>query len=244
MLSFPKASGRAVTGETVRLFQDADGDTLRVGRSPARRVLLCVVVLSSLAQEARSLSLGRPVHLRSSPQLPSRSSSGCPAFLTAPRLPQSSSWAAGDPRPVCRRSPRVPHAAPQRVLPVALVSRGITSDPRNSPWTLHASGGLVFHPPSHFPVLHELELSAVVFCNPARAFVLNASVFSPIQVGGRALRPRCRSTMRNGTRNWRSCAASKRPTGARSTSRTATRSGRGSCSGPHSRCDHSPPRDG
>ena len=150
----PKLSGRAATGESVRLVHHADGDTLWAGRSPARRVLLCVAVLSSLAQEVRSLSFGRSLQLRSSPQLPPRSSSGWPAFLTAPRLPQSCSWAAGDPLALCRRSPWIPHAAPQRVLLVALVSRGITSDPRNSPWTLHASGGPVCHPPCLFPVRH------------------------------------------------------------------------------------------
>ncbi|KAJ1472545.1 hypothetical protein T484DRAFT_1839932 [Baffinella frigidus] len=79
------------------------------------------------------------VQLRSSPQLPPR---GWPAFLTAPHLQQSWTGAPGAPLPCCRRSPQAPNAAPQRVLPVALVSLGITYNPRNVPWALHASAGV------------------------------------------------------------------------------------------------------
>ena len=68
---------------------------------------------------------------------------GWPAFLTAPRVPQSS-WAVGAPFPCFKRSP---WAASQRDLPVALVLRGIASDPRSVPWALHASGGQVLLPP-------------------------------------------------------------------------------------------------
>ncbi|KAJ1486856.1 hypothetical protein T484DRAFT_1890083 [Baffinella frigidus] len=132
MLAFPKA-------QTLRLglrVHCATGpDTLCAGRSQARRVLFCAVLLGSLAPEAGSISPGGSLELL--PVFPNLSRGGWPAFLTAPRLPQTS-WSAGAPLPWCRRSPRGPNAAPLRVLPVALVSRGIISDPRNVPWALHA----------------------------------------------------------------------------------------------------------
>ena len=118
--------------------QDASGGgILLVRRSPVRRLLFCVVLVSLLVQEARALSSGLSL------QIPPRST----AFLTAPRFPQFSSWAAGASLPLCRRSPQVPNAAPLRVIPVASVSRGFTSDSRNEPWALHASGGTVLQPP-------------------------------------------------------------------------------------------------
>ena len=175
MLPFPKVSGWAATGEAVRLMQDADSDTLWVGRSCVRRVLFCGVVLTLLLQEVQSLSSGRSLQLRSSPQLPQRSSSGWSAFLTAPRLPQFCSWAAGNLLPLCRRSPWIPHAAPQRVLLVALVSRDITSSPLNM--TLHASGGPVRQPPCLFPFPHKFALFAVVLCDPASVFFVCISAF-------------------------------------------------------------------
>ncbi|KAJ1482958.1 hypothetical protein T484DRAFT_1951024, partial [Baffinella frigidus] len=122
MLSFPKAWGPARLA-----LQDAtDGGTLWAGRSQARRGL---VLVGSLAPAAGSLSSGRSLQLRSSPKLPR---GGWPAFLTAPRPPQHS-WAAGAPLPWFSRSPR---AAPPQVLPVGLVSRGVTSTT-----SLHASAG-------------------------------------------------------------------------------------------------------
>ncbi|KAJ1467830.1 hypothetical protein T484DRAFT_2317421, partial [Baffinella frigidus] len=115
MLAFRKALGRAATG-AMRFALRVQADTLCAGRSPARRGL---VLVGSLAPAAGPLSSGRSLQLRSSPKLPR---GGWPAF-PAPRPPQSA-WAAGAPLPWSSRSPR---AAAPRVLPVGLVSRGITS---------------------------------------------------------------------------------------------------------------------
>jgi hypothetical protein len=109
-------------------------------RAATAAALLCVVPISSLAQEAHSLSFGQ---IWSSGE---GSLVGRPAFLLAPRLPSFLG---------CWQISRVPNVAPPGVtgvLPVVLVSRGITSDPRNEPWSLHASGG---------PVLHRLFLHAL-----------------------------------------------------------------------------------
>ena len=127
MLAFPKALGRAVRlGAT-------DVETRWLGRSNTRRVLFCVVLFGSLAPEAHSLSSGQSLQIRSSPNRPR---GGWPAFLTAPRLPHTS-WGSAAPPPVCRRSTQAANSAPP-LLPVALLSFGITSDPRKVPWALHA----------------------------------------------------------------------------------------------------------
>jgi hypothetical protein len=144
------------SGRSSLKVQDSDGDNLWVGRSSARRVLLFVVLSSSLAPESHATLSGCSLQLPSSP-VAARNAGGWPAFLVAPHLPLWSGAlpqrsAAGSPLPVCRRSPWAPHAAPPRLLPVSLVSRGTTPDPRNVPWTLQASAGPVLSP--HFFSLH------------------------------------------------------------------------------------------
>ena len=145
MMAIPKASERAAkrSGRLSLRVQDSGDDSRWEGWSSARRALLYAAIFGSLAQEARALPSGRSLQPPSSPQLFPRRllHPGLPAFLTAPCLPQFSSWAAGAPLQLCRSSPRVPIAAPLLVMAAALVSRGITSDSRKVPWDLHASGG-------------------------------------------------------------------------------------------------------
>jgi hypothetical protein len=132
MLASQKASGRAV-----RLAQGVtDVETRWLGRSNARRVLFCIVLLGPLAPEAQSLPFGQSLQIRSSQNLPR---GGWPAFLTVPRLPHTS-WGGAAPLPLCRRSLRGTNAAPPRVLLVALLSRGIIVL-RKVPWALHAVAG-------------------------------------------------------------------------------------------------------
>jgi len=197
--------------------------------------MLLVVFLSSIAR-ACSMPSVPYFQLRSSPQLPPRS----PAFLTAPRLQQSFLWAPGAPLPWCRRSPWIANAAPPRARPVALVSHGITSGLRNVPWALHASGGIQFcslHVSSRCPYT-ELALSAFVLCDAKRVRSPEMTC-PPMQAGGRALGQK--RMIPSGTSGWRSCAATKRPTGARPRSRRETRIGGSSGSGARSRHEYAPP---
>ena len=203
MLAPLKESERAATGNgrwALRVQHATDGDSLSIGGRGGRRgqFLLFAVLISSLAQESRALPSGRSLQLPLSPQLPAARNAGIcrpvcwPAFLVAPSLPRWSGApaqcsAAGARPPLCWHSLRAPNAARLRSIPVAF-ARGITPEPRNVPWVLHASAGPALCSPPRSPCT-EITLSAVVLGDPVKVRS-PASMLSPFQEGGRARWPR------------------------------------------------------